>query len=76
MPLSAVTLPIRSPRTMTDDDVSGMIGTFNRYGFVILDGESSERDDLLALKPFGGALRADPRPGFAVRTPFLGARKA
>lgn len=54
LPLSEVTPPIRTPRTMTDDEVSGMIETFNRYGFVILDCESSERDDLLALKTWLG----------------------
>ncbi|AJX34918.1 TauD/TfdA family dioxygenase [Burkholderia oklahomensis] len=54
LPLTEVTLPVRSPCTMTDDEISDMIGTFNRYGFVILDCESSERENLLALKPLLG----------------------
>ncbi|KVK84294.1 TauD/TfdA family dioxygenase [Burkholderia sp. MSMB1498] len=54
LPLAEVTLPIHSPGTMTGDGISDMVGTFNRYGFVILDCESSERDNLLALKPLLG----------------------
>lgn len=41
LPLTKVTLPAHSPRTMTDDELSDMIGTFNRYAFVILDCEDT-----------------------------------